>query len=41
MCADKLANFGHVYMQMRSWDSLPAMLRDDFLRDNVRTSKLS
>jgi hypothetical protein len=36
--ADNFGNDGHVYTQMRWWDSLPALLRDDFLRDKLGLS---
>ncbi|CAJ2635777.1 unnamed protein product [Trifolium pratense] len=33
LCADKIANLGHAYNNLEWWESLPSLLRDDFLRD--------
>jgi ribonuclease HI len=34
-CADKIANLGHAYNNLEWWESLPSLLRNDFLRDTL------
>lgn len=35
VCANKIVNFGHSLTSLLLWDTIPSLIKDEFLRDKL------